>query len=110
MVLTSLDGDLEFVFGVDYTVDPFSELITALSPELLIAGQADISYKHFPLYQSSKVDGEISNPIFDGMRIKLQNDLMGVNYDSTGWLVGETNYRQEITAQRLYPADFHLDI
>ena len=42
------------------------------------------------------------------MRIKLQNDLIGVNYDSTGWLVGETNYRQEITAQRLYPADFHL--
>ena len=108
VVLTSLDGDLQFVFGVDYTVDPFSGLITALSPELLIAGQADISYKHFPLYQSSKVDGEISNPIFDGMRIKLQNDLIGVNYDSTGWLIGETNYRQEITAQRLYPADFHL--
>ena len=108
VVLTSLDGDLEFIFGTDYTVDPFSGLITALSPELLSAGQVDVSYKHFPLYQSSKVDGEISNPIFDGMRIRLQNDLVGVNYDSTGWLVGETNYRQEITAQRLYPADFHL--
>ena len=108
MIISSVDGSVEYVFGVDYTIDPATGFLTALSSELLAAGHADISYKYFPLYQSAKMDGEISNPIFDGMRIKLQNHLVGVNYDSTGWLIGETNYRQEITAQRLYPADFHL--
>ena len=108
VIISSVDGSVEYVFGVDYTIDPATGFLTALSSELLAEGQADISYKYFPLYQSAKMDGEISNPIFDGMRIKLQNHLVGVNYDSTGWLIGETNYRQEITAQRLYPADFHL--
>jgi hypothetical protein len=108
VVISSVDGSVEYVFGVDYTIDPATGFLTALSSELLAEGQADISYKYFPLYQSSKMNGEISNPIFDGMRIKLQNHFVGVNYDSTGWLIGETNYRQEITAQRLYPADFHL--
>ena len=108
VIISSVDGSVEYVSGVDYNIDPETGFITALSSELLSAGQADISYKYFPLYQSAKMDGEISNPIFDGMRIKLQNHLVGVNYDSTGWLIGETNYRQEITAQRLYPADFHL--
>ena len=108
VIISSADGSVEYISGVDYNVDPETGFIRALSSELLSAGQADISYKYFPLYQSSKMDGEISNPIFDGMRIKLQNHLVGVNYDSTGWLIGETNYRQEITAQRLYPADFHL--
>ena len=108
VIISSVDGSVEYVSGVDYNIDPETGFITALSSELLSAGQADISYKYFPLYQSAKMDGEISNPIFDGMRIKLQNHLVGVNYDSTGWLIRETNYRQEITAQRLYPADFHL--
>ena len=108
VIISSADGSVEYISGVDYNVDPETGFIRALSSSLLSAGQADISYKYFPLYQSSKMDGEISNPIFDGMRIKLQNHLVGVNYDSTGWLIGETNYRQEITAQRLYPADFHL--
>ena len=108
VIISSIDGSVEYVSGTDYTVDPVTCIITALSPEFLAAGLADISYKYFPLYHSSKMDGEKSNPIFDGMRIKIQDHLVGVNYDSTGWLIGETNYRQEITAQRLYPADFHL--
>ena len=108
VIISSVDGSVEYVSGVDYNIDPDTGFITALSSELLSAGQADISYKYFPLYQSAKMDGEISNPIFDGMRIKLQNHLVGVNYHSTGWRIGETNYRQEITAQRLYPADFNL--
>jgi hypothetical protein len=108
VIISSIDGSVEYVSGTDYTVDPVTGIITALNPEFLAAGQADISYKYFPLYHSSKMDGEKSNPIFDGMRIKIQDHLVGVNYDSTGWLIGETNYRQEITAQRLYPADFHL--
>ena len=108
VIMSSIDGAVDYISGTDFSVDPVTGIVTALSSELLAAGQTDISYKYFPLYQSTKMDGEISNPIFDGMRIKLQNQLVGVNYDSTGWLIGETNYRQEITAQRLYPADFHL--
>ena len=108
VLLTNEAGSITYHPGLDYTMNYELGMVTPLD-NLLAESQSNIiSYKYYPLYNSSSMDGEPDNPIFDGMKIFLYDNIVGVNHDSTGWLIGEANYRQEITDSRLYPADFHL--
>ena len=109
LIMSSIDGTSNFVRGVDYTINPVTGFIRAISNDLIQAGSVDISYKYFPLYMSSKVNNEISNPIFDGMRIKVNQDVLAYKSDSTGWVIGDCNYSIDyFNYQILYPADIHL--
>ena len=108
VLLTNESGSVTYHPGLDYTMNYESGMIIPMDNVLTGSQSYIISYKYYPLYNSSSMNGEPDNPIFDGMKIYLYDDEVGVNHDSTGWLIGEANYRHEITDSRLYPADFHL--
>ena len=50
------------------------------------------SYLYYPILNSSSTAGETDNPIFDGMKIYIFNDYIGVNVDSSGWVGVNATY------------------
>ncbi|MCF7886778.1 MAG: hypothetical protein K9M80_09805 [Candidatus Marinimicrobia bacterium] len=53
--------------------------------------QIQIKYKYQPVFQDKYFKGEDGNTSFDGMRIIVKDDSIGVHDNQTGWLVGTSN-------------------
>jgi len=108
VVITNVSGSVSFDYGQDYLFDFERGNITGISGAFLDLDQFVISYKYYPLYQRQSLSGEADNPVFDGMKIYAHNRELGINYDSTKWIAGESNYIHEVVDARIYPADFEL--
>jgi len=70
-----------------------------------------VTYKYYPVYQSSYIKGEDANPSFDGMRVFLYNDTLGIDYKNSGWMPGKkTNLKDTIlwVPRTVSPANPHL--
>jgi len=67
-----------------------------------------VSFKYYPIFNSSSIAGETNNPIFDGMKIFIYNDPIAVDFDSSGWLGSNSPYCYRIYDQRIHPADFEI--
>lgn len=106
--VTNESGSVTYTYGEDYTIDSDLGFFNVTSADLLEAGTLTTSYRHFILTNLDKMNGEIDNPIFDGIRLILTDSEVGINLDSSGWSVGNCNYSFEITDYRLYPADFEI--
>ncbi len=48
-----------------------------------------ISYKYYPVYESTLMNNEDANPAFDGMKVFVMNDPLDLDYENSGW-VNET--------------------
>jgi hypothetical protein len=78
-------------------------------------GTFTITYRYYPVYQSRSVKAEDSNPVFDGIMLKLE-DYPELRYDSlrSRWVEGTCNYvfQSKITTlgsrKRLWPADYEI--
>ncbi|MBU2445283.1 MAG: hypothetical protein KJ666_06875, partial [Bacteroidetes bacterium] len=58
----------------------------------LPAGQTfSVSYQYYPVSQSKLVNGEDGNSTFNGMRIFVTKDTLGVERKNSGWLPGRAN-------------------
>lgn len=61
---------------------------------------------------SSNTNGEDSNPVFDGLRLFVTNDLeVGIDEDSSGWISGDCNYEFEFEiygSNNPYPASYEF--
>ena len=103
--------------NVDYIVDYERGLVrrTTNSP-LAVGKNYFVNYKYFPIYQSTLLNYEDSNPVIDGMEIRI-NDYkqLAVDTIATRWVAGKSNYRHSINLARLtfprkkrYPADYEI--
>jgi hypothetical protein len=70
-----------------YFVNPSFGKIRGLHQGDLPKGEEfTISYKYYPVFKSSYLNDEDSNPSFDGLKIYVQNDALNLDYDNSGWL------------------------
>ena len=106
--VTNETGSIEYQYGMDFTVDAELGFFKVTNADLLSAGVLTASYRYFLLFHETDMIGGYNNPIFDGMRIIVQDSEVGLNEDSSKWSIGNSNYRYSITPSRLYPADFEL--
>lgn len=95
-----------------YVISPTTGKIKGANPNDLPAGNVYyVTYKYYPVYQSSYINGEDANPAFDGMRVFLYNDTLGIDYKNSGWLPGKkTNLKDTIlwVPRTVSPANPHL--
>ena len=108
VLVTNQSGDIAYNPGIDYSLNAELGLFSINNNELLQEGALTVSYKHYPIYHGNSMSGESDNPVFDGMKIFLYDHDMVLNDDSTRWTIGSCNYRHDINAIRVYPADFEL--
>lgn len=95
-----------------YIVSPTTGKIKGARPNDLQSGNVYyVTYKYYPVYQSSYINGEDANPSFDGMRLFVYKDTLGIDYNNSGWLPGKkTNLKATIiyVPRTVSPANPHL--
>jgi hypothetical protein len=58
----------------------------------LVGNTVRVSYRHQPVWSSRYIQNQDANPVFDGIRLYVSDDITEINHDETGWIQGETNY------------------
>ena len=71
------------------------------------------TYTHFPIRDSERLDNEESNPVFDGMKIYVNDQPLEINDAQTGWnTYTPTNYSGVVGVYsqggNAYPADYEV--
>ena len=109
ILVTNVEGNTTYDYGADYDIMSETGTFKIMNSQLLSSGELAVSYRYFLLDQLQTINGETDNPIFDGMRVIVNNTEYDLNEDSTGWTVGECNYSiLAMSVSRFYPADFEL--
>ncbi len=106
-----------YIEGVDYIVNYARGTIrrTGIS-SVPVETTVYVSYHYFPVYQSIALNGEDSNPVFNGIQVVVQDEeAVKWNEQNSGWLEGsKTNLpfilgkpKLSLT-QEFYPGDYEI--
>ncbi|KAA3609873.1 MAG: hypothetical protein D8M58_08485 [Calditrichaeota bacterium] len=110
--ILSTDGNTEFQAGTDFEIDSSGGSIIVFDPNLHPGAQMQddkeylARYKNYPIYRTTKIDSELSNPVFDGLRLVVKESDFQLNNKLTGWsassrgdldylITRETGYAQD---------------
>ncbi|MCK5572357.1 MAG: hypothetical protein KAJ12_06330, partial [Bacteroidetes bacterium] len=101
-----------------YSVDFESGQIRGTSPGSMPDGEAfEVSYRYYPVYASTFLDGEDSNPVFDGVRIYAQDVVLGIDSAASDWIVQQNNNivgvvqkPQALPSAPFIPAPINLEV
>ena len=113
--VTGANGTV-YARGVDYLVNFQRGSIRRTAASTMPANATyTITYRYYPVYQSRAIKAEDSNPVFDGVALKLE-DHPELRYDSirSRWVEGTCNYTflaktaSVGSRKRLWPADYEI--
>ncbi|NQU28078.1 MAG: hypothetical protein HQ528_07315 [Candidatus Marinimicrobia bacterium] len=111
--LKSLDGSTIYIRDVDYSLIPGTGQVLALSSgNLLDNTRYRAEYRYFPILESQKIKGEEGNPIFNGMTLSVNRNLLRLNTAETRWTEqSQTNYTWKVVVapySSIYAADYEI--
>ncbi len=108
----SLDGNTEFQQRVDFDLDSIGGSIFVYDPDVHPGAEMNddqeylVKYLNYPIYRSTKIDSELSNPIFDGLRLVIKEAEFQVNSKLTGW---SASSRDDLSYQITVEKDYNED-
>jgi hypothetical protein len=104
IVLKDENGKI-FIQNQDFIVDYSKGLVRRTgNSQLSVNKQYSISYRNFPVYQSTLLKNEDANPVFDGIRIKIKdNPILEIDTINSRWISGKTNCLFKITLGTALP-------
>jgi hypothetical protein len=81
-VVTDLNGS---VIPADrYVIEPIDGKIKGASIGSLVKGEEYlVTYQYFPVFNSERIDNEDSNPVFDGIKVFVQNEPLELNVEDS---------------------------
>ncbi len=101
--------------GFDYEVDYVRGLIRALGGGRLVGRRGvEVRYRYYSVRGSREVRGGDGSEVFDGMRLRVWDDELGLDLDRSGWARGGVRIGYRISTatlgigRRMYPADFRI--
>jgi hypothetical protein len=111
------DGTL-LTENIDYIVDYNRGAIKRIAAGAIVDQETvEVTYRYRPIIESTNLDGEEANSIFDGLHIKVFDEAaLEWDKEESGWIVGESNYTQVVQGasvgqiKALYPGDFEIEI
>lgn len=91
VVVSELDGSMVYEQGLDYEINGEAGSILVYDP-LTVSGarmedakEYAVSFNYFPVYGSTAINGQLTNPIFDGIQISITESEFGLNKELSGW-------------------------
>lgn len=102
---------------IDYEID-FNRGLLKRTDQSSIPdqGTVEVYYRYFPVGQSIYLNGEDSNPVFNGIRIKVKDAKeLAWNEEETNWISGNSNCEYTVrlssvgVTPQLYPADYEIE-
>lgn len=115
-VVVSHENGTPYTEGTDYYVDYERGLVRRVTGSNIPAsGNFLVSYRYYPVRNSTLLNGEDGNPVFSGVRIKV-TDYPEVAFDSLSsrWIEGTTNFNIKVglasvgTKKAKFPADYEI--
>ena len=84
-----LDGQL-LQAGTDYILNPEAGIIEFVEGGPIQPGVELLArFLYMPIYRSDRLQGEESNPVFDGMHLFAYDDPLDLDTVNTGWVSGD---------------------
>ncbi|MDZ7270597.1 MAG: hypothetical protein ONB17_03180 [candidate division KSB1 bacterium] len=112
VLITPVGGGRLFVPGVDFRLDARNGQVAILPGGAMSIGQQyEYSYLYYPVFRSPYVQGQLDNPIFDGLRVVVQDQPLAIDQQNSGWIKGDCNYTHTVrlyTGGKLYESDFEF--
>ena len=113
--LSDSNGNNTYESGIDYELIPKSGKIRAIPGGALLDGVTYLaSYMYYGVVASSLLDMEESNPVFDGLKIYAQNQILALDETQMAWSAGSpTNWEPQVKpfnniGTKMYPADYEV--
>lgn len=109
------DGTV-YTQGTDYIVNfQRGSIRRTAGSRMLNNGAFTITFRYYPIFESRALKAEDSNPVFDGVSLKLE-DHPTLTYDSirSAWIEGTSNlsFIAKLTSigtrKKLWPADYEI--
>lgn len=105
-----------FIKDTDYILDYQKGSIRRTDGSAMAdGGTYEITYRYFPIFQSTYLNFEDHNPIFDGLLLRLTDDpILELDTTKTKWSSdSKTNFNFLVkkgsrTGSQLYPADYEV--
>jgi hypothetical protein len=102
--------------GVDYLVDYGRGLVRALGGGGLLGRRGvEVRYRYYAVKDNRELGGGDGSDVFDGMRVRVWNDTLGLDLERSGWgggSVGRIGWSISTATlgfgRRMYPADFRI--
>ncbi len=115
IVVKSSTGSQTFVEDKDYVINyEVGSIRRTENSTMPDQGNFSMTYRYYPVYQSTKFNDEDSNPIFDGLLLTLKDESkLEIDTAKTRWVEGNTNFvasvkRGSIGSGNMYPADYEI--
>ncbi len=115
LVVRDPNTNTVFTENDDYVLDPVKGAIRRTENSKMQSGSTyEISYRYYPVYQSTSINNEDDNPTFDGLLLKVKNDpVLEIDTAHTGWVEGNSNYKIIIQKGTIgtgakFPADYQI--
>ncbi len=115
VVVKDLSSGTIFINNVDYILDYQKGAIRRTDASSMVSGNSySITYKYYPVFQSTKLSYEDDNPVFDGLQLKVNDDpILELDTTRTKWVEGNSNFQIQVkkgsrTGSKEYPADYEI--
>jgi hypothetical protein len=113
--LTTVDGSRTFTRDVDYELVASGGQIRAIPGGAIQNGVTyRATYRYYPVLNSSLVNDEESNPVFDGMKVYVRDQTLDLIDSETRWIgSSKTNFVGAVKpfnniATNKFPADYEV--
>ena len=82
------NGGSTMIMGQDYLLFPEAGQVVVtdtLNSQIADGDEITIEYTYYPLWESSRLNNEESNPVFDGMKIYVKDQPLEIDEMKTAW-------------------------
>ncbi len=111
-IISEVDESIIYEAGVDYEINGESGSVIIYDPVVVPgarmsdATEYKIKYTNFPIYKSSNINGELDNPVFDGIRLSVTESKFAFDRELSGWSTSsQTDLELVISQEATWPDD-----
>lgn len=102
--------------NVDFIVNHEKGTLRRIGGKIPSTNRLNIEFRYFPIKNSPKINSEDDNPIFDGIKLTIQDEeALAWDQAQTKWVEGKTNFSYDVRIssvgqyKTLYPADYTIE-
>ena len=75
----------QLVSGTDYTLNSDLGSVVITGSGISDGDLLTATFRYFPIFESRLVANQEANPVFDGIHMFVENDLLSLDTEQTGW-------------------------
>lgn len=105
-----------YIEGVDFILDTTRGFLRRLGTGTMTdPGPYVVTYRHLAQPPSTLLSGEEANPVFDGMKLFVENKALAISLTKSNWVIDKKRLNFKILAptigtQKIAPIDFQIQI